>query len=83
KEKDKVIGCVGLRKLDDKTCEMKRLFVNDNYKGRGIGKKLVKKIIEEAKMKSYEKMRLDYSVSFPDNYLAISPLCRLLYNLCC
>jgi len=38
---------------------MKRLFVNDNYKGKGIGKKLVEKIIEEAKTRKYEKIRLD------------------------
>jgi ribosomal protein S18 acetylase RimI-like enzyme len=38
---------------------MKRLFVNDNYKGKGIGKKLVERIIEEARAKKYEIMRLD------------------------
>ena len=59
KENENVIGCVGLKNLDSKTCEMKRLYVNDNYKGKGIGKKLVEKIIEEAKIKNYEKMRLD------------------------
>jgi ribosomal protein S18 acetylase RimI-like enzyme len=59
KENDTVVGCVGLKKLDDKTCEMKRLFVDNNYRGKGIGKKLVEMIIEEAKLKNYEKMRLD------------------------
>jgi N-acetylglutamate synthase-like GNAT family acetyltransferase len=59
KENENIIGCVGLRKLDNKTCEMKRLFVNDNYKGKGIGKKLVEKVIAEAKIKNYGKMRLD------------------------
>jgi N-acetylglutamate synthase-like GNAT family acetyltransferase len=59
KENENVIGCVGLRNLDNKICEMKRLFVNDNYKGKGIGKNLVEKIIEEAKIKNYERMRLD------------------------
>ena len=48
KDKDNVVGCVGMRKLDEKICEMKRLFVNDNYKGKGIGKKLIERIIEEA-----------------------------------
>jgi ribosomal protein S18 acetylase RimI-like enzyme len=54
-----IVGCVGIRKIENKICEMKRLFVNDNYKGKGIGKKLVEIIIEEAKMKNYEKIRLD------------------------
>jgi N-acetylglutamate synthase-like GNAT family acetyltransferase len=52
KVEENIIGCVGLKKLDDKICEMKRLFVNDNYKGNGIGKKLTEKIIEEAKIKN-------------------------------
>ena len=59
KEGQDVIGCVGLKNLGNKICEMKRLYVNDNFKGIGIGKKLTEKIIEEAKIKQYEKMRLD------------------------
>ena len=59
KESSNIIGCVGIRKLDTGICEMKRLFVNDGSKGKGIGKKLVEKIIEEAKIKKYEKIRLD------------------------
>jgi len=59
KENNNIIGCVGIRKIEPKICEMKRLFVNDNYKGKGIGKKLVEMIIEEAKIKNYERIRLD------------------------
>jgi N-acetylglutamate synthase-like GNAT family acetyltransferase len=58
-ENNTIIGCIGIKKLDTAICEMKRLFVDDKYKGKGIGKKLVEKIIEEAKSKHYEKMRLD------------------------
>ena len=59
KENNDVIGCVGFTNIGDKICEMKRLFVNDNYKGKGIGKKLVEKIIEYAKLKKYKIIRLD------------------------
>lgn len=54
-----VIGCVGLRKIDDNTCEMKRLYVNNEHKGKGIGKALVEKIIMKAKNMNYIKIRLD------------------------
>ena len=37
KDENNVIGCVGMKKLDEKICEMKRLFVNENYKGKEIG----------------------------------------------
>lgn len=54
-----IVGCVGLRKIESKICEIKRLFVKDEYKGKGQGKELIKSIIEEAKKKGYEKIRLD------------------------
>ncbi|MDR2922278.1 MAG: GNAT family N-acetyltransferase, partial [Treponema sp.] len=46
KDNENVIGCVGLKDLDSNICEMKRLYVSDAYKGKGIGKKLTEKIIE-------------------------------------
>jgi ribosomal protein S18 acetylase RimI-like enzyme len=70
KENDNIIGCAGLKKMDDKTCEMKRLFVNDKYRGKGLGKKLVEMIIEAAKSKNYEKMQLD-TLNTMENALAI------------
>jgi|GEM_PF-460515 len=52
-------GCVALRKIGDGICEMKRLFVSDSHKGKGIGKELVRSIIGEARAKGYRAMRLD------------------------
>jgi carbonic anhydrase len=55
----KVVGCVGLRRLDRDTCELKRLFVRDSHKGRGIGQQLLTRIIEEARAKGYTKEQAD------------------------
>ena len=52
-------GCVALRKIGDGICEMKRLFVKDSQKGKGIGRELVRRIIEEGREKGYRTMRLD------------------------
>lgn len=52
-------GCVGLRMLEPKVCEMKRLFVYDQFKSKGVGRKLCTALIQEAKNMGYEKMRLD------------------------
>lgn len=52
-------GCIGLRKLNDGICEMKRLYVRPAFRGNNIGKKLVEKIIEDAKSGNYSLMRLD------------------------
>ncbi|MBI5324048.1 MAG: GNAT family N-acetyltransferase [Ignavibacteriae bacterium] len=54
-----ISGCVGLRKLDNDTCEMKRLYVKDEFRGISIGKNLALEIILEAKKIGYRKMRLD------------------------
>lgn len=56
---EKIAGCIALRKLEEKVCEMKRLFVREEFRGLRIGKLLIEKVIEEAKLAGYEKMRLD------------------------
>jgi ribosomal protein S18 acetylase RimI-like enzyme len=53
------VGCVALRSLEDKICEMKRLFVTPEYRGRDIGRTLTCSVIDAAREMGYEKMRLD------------------------
>ena len=42
-------GCVALKKINDHSCEMKRMFVYPEFHGKGIGYALAKAIIDEAK----------------------------------
>jgi ribosomal protein S18 acetylase RimI-like enzyme len=55
----KAAGCIALRKISGDICEMKRLYLRDNYRGLGIGKKLIAMLIEEAKKLKYNYIRLD------------------------
>lgn len=56
---DKAAGCIAMRELGDGVCEMKRLYVRDEFKGQGIGKALIERLIREARWEGYSKMRLD------------------------
>jgi GNAT superfamily N-acetyltransferase len=58
---DHPAGCVGLRKIDAKTCEMKRMFVDPKFQGKGIAFAMAQKLIEEARVMGYETMLLDTS----------------------
>ena len=57
-------GCVALRSFDTlengaRRCEMKRLYVRDQYKGKRLGRLLAERVVAEAKEIGYTEMLLD------------------------
>jgi putative acetyltransferase len=53
------LGVVGLKRLSVGIAEIKRLYVAPEARGRGIGKMLRTRIIDDAWEKGYERIRLD------------------------
>lgn len=56
---DEVVGCVGVRPIDEQIAEMKRLYVRPAGRGTGLGKTLAEAAIRFATVTGYERMRLD------------------------
>ena len=82
---EQAAGCVGLRPLEDRTCEMKRLYVRASFRGKSIGRLLAERVISEARAIGYTRMRLDTVASTMADAVAlyrrlgfveISPYCE-------
>ena len=52
-------GCIALRPLADDLCEMKRLYLRPSLRGKGAGRALTERVIDEARAIGYRAMRLD------------------------
>ncbi len=54
------IGCVALRPMDEPgRCEMKRLYIAREGRGRGLGRRLVEALMQEARRIGYREICLD------------------------
>jgi len=52
-------GCVMMRGIGEKVCEMKRTFVRPAFQGLGLAHAMVKKLARLADMRAYTCMRLE------------------------
>ncbi len=53
------VACGGLVKLSSTTAEIKRMWVNDQWRGLGIAPRLLKHLEETARALGYKRVRLD------------------------
>jgi GNAT superfamily N-acetyltransferase len=53
------VGCVGLRRHNPESGEMKRMYVRERGRGAGLGRRLAEAVIEEARRRGYQRLLLD------------------------
>ena len=78
------IGCVALRRFDATRCEMKRLFVRDEFRSLGVGRILAEHLVTEATAMGYASMVLDSLQRMPSaltlyetmGFREIAPYCH-------
>jgi putative acetyltransferase len=58
-DESRVVGMGGIRRLDDDTCELKRMWFLKEYRGKGLGTKLGLRLFDFAREAGYKKVRLD------------------------
>jgi len=58
---DELVGSIAYKKLKEfeGNCEMKRLYVKPDHRGKKLGYKLIERLIAEAKKAGYTHMKLD------------------------
>ncbi len=56
---ESAVGCIGLRKINDENCELKRLYVRPAYRGHGLSRTLMDLILADARAIGYKTMLLD------------------------
>lgn len=52
-------GCVALRRIDQESCEIKRLYVRPAYRGHGLAGSLVDQVLADARKIGYRAVLLD------------------------
>ena len=56
---EEIIGTAALKRMDECRCELKSLYLYERFQGRGLGRMLLKTVIEEAARSGYREMYLD------------------------
>ncbi len=63
---DVPVGCAGLQRLDSATGEVRRVFVREATRGRGVARALLTRLVETARDLGYVRLRLDTGDRLPE-----------------
>ncbi len=52
-------GCIAFQKMDQTRCEIKRLYIRQEYRGNKLGERAMEFVLEEARKKNYKEAYCD------------------------
>lgn len=55
----RAVCCGGVKRLEDGTCEIKRMYVVPQARGRGVARELLRRLEDAARRLGYDVVRLD------------------------
>ncbi len=59
---DTAVGCGAVRRMDEATAEIKRMYVDPSVRGRGIGRMLVEALEREARLIGVTRIVLETGI---------------------
>jgi len=67
----RIIGTGAIRRLEKDTCELKRLWFDTQYHGRGLGYRMMMELFSIARAGGYKKMRLQTDARYQSRALSL------------
>ena len=58
-DEDQIIGTGAILKMTDEVCELKRLWLQVEYHGKGLGYRMIQELFAFARKKGYQRVRLE------------------------
>jgi putative acetyltransferase len=58
-DENQIIGTGAIRRLDDATCELKRVWLLFDYHGKGLGYRMIQELLAFARQSGYQRIRLE------------------------
>jgi GNAT superfamily N-acetyltransferase len=55
-----IAGMGALRQIGERIGEVKRMYIRPAFRGRGLGRGLLERLVEEARLSGYTRLRLDF-----------------------
>lgn len=65
-ENNDAVACGALKHFDNKTAEIKRMYVEDSYRGKGISKLILNRLEETAINMNYKRIILETGLKQPE-----------------